>query len=495
MHRRWLCNGRAAAGAAIAVLAAVCLLHLNDWFLSDDYVLIGRISQYGIYTSWGGDIGGFFRPLTVLSLWLDHGVWGLTPSGYHVSGFLLYLASVAITFLLALELCRAFGVARPRETALTAAGLFAVLPSHAEPLLWISARADLIATLLGAASCVAFVRMCRRGSSLCGASALLLLALGLAAKESLVSMPAVWLVIAVWPDEDRFVSTRRLRTKFLLGGVGVLAAYLVARRAVLGTFVGGLGTARHLGISPGAVIENLARYAVRVVVPPLDMPELAGVSLLALMVAAAVVGMRLVRHGGSSASVRVILLGGLLFIAALLPVISLRMGVMDTQSERYLLLPGLFACVGIAAALRKACSAGRAFSWLPMVVVLVFGTGLFCSGLRYGRAQALSERLSERIAGLDPAKSIVTNLPDHYRGAYVFRNGADEAAAVFRDGTRAPEILMIHGMEDAGEGYRAEIAGDSVHVVLPDSAASFERRPETVYYYFDGRCIAEAIEP
>lgn len=39
---------------AITILAAVCLLHLNDWFLSDDYVLIGRISQRGIYTSWGG---------------------------------------------------------------------------------------------------------------------------------------------------------------------------------------------------------------------------------------------------------------------------------------------------------------------------------------------------------------------------------------------------------------------------------------------------------
>lgn len=478
---------------AITILAAVCLLHLNDWFLSDDYVLIGRISQRGIYTSWGRDTGGFFRPLTVLSLWLDHSIWGLTPAGYHISGFLLYLASVAITFLLALELCRAYGVARSRETALLAAGLFAVLPCHAEPLLWISARADLLATFLGAASCVAFVRMCRRGNALYGISALLLLALGLAAKESLVSLPVIWLLIAAWPDANGLESTRRRRAVFLLGGFGVLTWYMLARKAVLGTFVGGLGTARHLGISPGDMVENLARYAVRVVVPPLDMPELAGVSLLAVLAAATVVGIRLVRTRGSSASIRVLLMGGLLFLAALLPVISLRIGVMDTQSERYLFFPGLFACIGIAAALREACASGRASSWLPMTLVLVFGAGLYGSGLRYSRAEELSERLSVQLAELDPAESIVTNLPDNYRGAYVFRNGVDEAAAVFREGTRSPEILITRGMKDVGGDYRAEIFDDSVRVVMPDTAALFARRPGTDYYYFDGRCIEEAI--
>jgi len=488
-------NGLSHLIVAIAILVVVCLLHLNDWFLSDDYVLIGRISQSGIYTSWGGDAGGFLRPLTVLSLWLDHSVWGLTPAGYHITGFLLYLATVAITFLLALELCQVFGVARPRETALIAGALFAVLPSHAEPLLWISARADLLAAFLGVASCVAFVRMCRSGKVIYGTCALLLFALGLAAKESLVSLPVIWLLIAARPHADGLGSTRRRRGVFLVLGLGVFSGYLILRKAALGTFVGGLGTDRHLGISLVGLTEKLLRYFVRVVAPPLDQPELAGLSLLVLLAAAAVVGMGLFRNRGSSASVRLLLMGGLLFLAALLPVMALRIGVMDTQSERYLFLPGVFACIGIAAALREACSAGRAFSWLPMVVVLVFGAGLFCSGLRYGRAQALSERLSERLAELDPAESIVTNLPDNYRGAYVFRNGVEEAAAVFRGGNRAPEILMTHGMEDEGGGYRAEIVGDSVHVVLPDSAASFARRPETVYYYFDGRCIAEAIEP
>lgn len=489
---RWitaLTAGKQAMVVAIVILAAICLLHINDWFLSDDYVLIGRISQHGLYASWGRDTGGFLRPLTVLSLWLDYSVWGLRSIGYHLTGFLLYLATVVVTFFLALEFCRISRSTCSKEIALFASALFAILPCHSEPLLWVSARADLLSTLLGVASCVAFTRMCRKGSASYGTSALLLFAAGLAAKETLVSIPVIWLLIAVWPYENSLGSTRRQRAYVLLLSLGILSAYLIARRFILGTFIGGLGTARHLGISLDSLIENLVRYTIRVLIPPMDLPELTGVSVLVLLAVAVVVVMRLIRHERSSAPMKASLLAGLLFLAALMPVLTLRIGVMDTQSERYLFFPGVFICIGLAAVVRNPNFSGRFSTFLLMALVLVSGAGLFGVSFRWCRAVELSEELSLQLAGLEPDENVVMNLPDNYRGVYIFRNGVEAATTIFRDGLGAPEVLWIHEMDRCDESYLVELLGDSVRLVLPDTAVTFPKRRGIDYYFFDGESL------
>jgi protein O-mannosyl-transferase len=81
-----------------------------------------------------GSAGSFYRPLFWLSLGLDRTLWGLNPSGFHVTNLVLHWASGLLGFLL----LRAFGV-----SVLMAGGASLVwlgLPINSEAVAWISGR-------------------------------------------------------------------------------------------------------------------------------------------------------------------------------------------------------------------------------------------------------------------------------------------------------------------------------------------------------------------
>ena len=479
--RPWMLSSLAAL-----VLAVVCVGSAGDWFLSDDYVLIGEIARSGPYATWGRDTGGFLRPLAILSLYADYGIGGLTPRCYHLTGTLLHiLCAVGVGLLAGEALGR--GPEGVRRTALAAGLLFGVLPSHAEPLCWISGRADLLAGLFGVFSVMAYLRSLRLKSRAWGAAAVLLLSLGLGAKESLVTLPLVWLASGL--AAGRRPGRRGLATA--AGGVLVLGGYLAARKLTLGVFAGGLGTARHAALADPSVAENLVRYLLRVFVPPLDRPWAAAASgamllLLAGWTAAAALRGRLRMRG-----LRAPLLWALCFLTALLPVLSLAIGVMDTQSERYLYLPGVFACIGTVSLARRAMGT-RAAGWFLAALTLVSATGLYAASRRWGVAADLSRRLSAEAARLEPASDVIINLPDHYLGAYVFRNGLEEACTVFRGAEAAPRLLHLHGMDRPGARYGAEVLGERVRLILPDTSLVFGRRAGMDYHLFDGGSLRPA---
>ena len=474
--RPWMLSSLAAL-----VLAVVCLGSAGDWFLSDDYVLIGEIARSGPYATWGRDTGGFLRPLAILSLSADYGIGGLSPLCYHLTGTLLHILCAIGVGLLAGEALGRGPEGVRRRTALAAGLLFGVLPSRSEPLCWISGRADLLAGLFGIFSVLAYLRSLRLKSRAWGAAAVLLLALGLGAKESLVTLPLVWLASGL--AAGRRPGRRGLATA--AGGVLVLGGYLAARKLTLGVFAGGLGTARHSALADAAVAENLVRYLLRVFVPPLDEPRAAAASGAMLLLLAGWASAAAVRGRLRMKGLRAPLLWGLCFLTALLPVLSLAMGVMDTQSERYLYLPGVFAVIGLVALARRAMGT-RAAGWFLAALTVVSAAGLYSTSRRWGVAADLSRRLSAEAALLDPSSDVIINLPDHYRGAYVFRNGLEEACTIFRGAEAAPRLLHLHGMDRPGARYGAEVLGERVKLILPDTSLVFERRAGMDYYLFDG---------
>lgn len=84
------------------------------------------------------------RPLFLLSLALDHALWGLNPAGYHLTSLLLHLGNVALLATLARALARLGGLARPGRVALTAGLLFGLHPLAASATCYISERSALL---------------------------------------------------------------------------------------------------------------------------------------------------------------------------------------------------------------------------------------------------------------------------------------------------------------------------------------------------------------
>lgn len=164
------------------------------------------------------------RPLTSLSLALDYAVWRLNPFGYHLTNIFLHLLCVlAVYYLLR-------GSGGDFYCAWFGAGFFAVLPGHAEAVIALIGRSDLLAAFFLITGFMAYVRFTtvRSHAAWWYAAALFC---GLAACLSKETGVILFAIILVW---EVFVR-RRLRRAWprIVPFVLIVLGYLVYRGAVL----------------------------------------------------------------------------------------------------------------------------------------------------------------------------------------------------------------------------------------------------------------------
>jgi hypothetical protein len=142
--------------------------------------------------TYSGFVG--YRPVTALSFFADHWLWGQAATGYHLDNILLHILAVGFVYVLLLRLLGSGPV------ALLAALLFALHPVQTEAVNTIGYRSDLLVTIFYLASFLTFVRFRERLSS--GRWLVLSLAffvMALFSKETAVTLPVMlagyeWLV-------------------------------------------------------------------------------------------------------------------------------------------------------------------------------------------------------------------------------------------------------------------------------------------------------------
>ncbi len=107
---------------------------------------------FSSFGSAAGERGGYYRPMTALSLGIDRVVWGLNPFFFHLSNVVLHGLVGILVYLLLIELgmvaVAAFGVA----------SLFVVNPIHSSSVLFVSARGDALYSVFLLASLWMFER-------------------------------------------------------------------------------------------------------------------------------------------------------------------------------------------------------------------------------------------------------------------------------------------------------------------------------------------------
>ncbi len=177
---------------------------LGVYFVSDDFAHLaqGRFPMLPFIArqlSQGQVVGSgyhlFFRPLGFASLMADYRLFHDWAPGYHLINLGLHLAVVAAVYFLSL------GLGFSRKLAAMAALLFSIAPITVEPVTYIAARFDLLATTLGIWSLVAYLRFRKGGSAAMYALALLLFLVATFAKESIYVLPLLllWLEVMVMP--------------------------------------------------------------------------------------------------------------------------------------------------------------------------------------------------------------------------------------------------------------------------------------------------------
>src|SRR5499433_1028176 len=187
-----------------------------------------------MFTTW--NLGGLI-PLTWITLGFDYVIWGMDPTGYHLTSLVLHLLGSLVFYFVLLRLLRiALEPGEGNRTALrlgalVGALLFSVHPLRVESVAWITERRDVLSGLFTFLSVLAYLRAwsARTGERLerrWYLTSLAFFACALLSKAMAVTLPVVLVLLDVYP-------LRRLRAHSR-GGLRVLARNLLVEKLPFG---------------------------------------------------------------------------------------------------------------------------------------------------------------------------------------------------------------------------------------------------------------------
>ena len=189
----------------LAILTIIAFIPLKDsgFIVYDDeqyitknvYVQSG-LNAESISHAFSSDLAkysGHWHPLTWLSLMLDHSLFGLNPTGYHLVNLLFHVLNTVLLFLVLRRMTKATW-----PSAFVAA-LFAIHPLHVESVAWVVERKDVLSTFFWMLTMGAYSYYVEQKTVQRYAFVVLFFILGLMSKPMLVTLPFVLLLLDFWP--------------------------------------------------------------------------------------------------------------------------------------------------------------------------------------------------------------------------------------------------------------------------------------------------------
>lgn len=201
---------------AVAIAAITTLVFLRsldgaflDWdddrnfLLNPHYRGLGWDNVRWMFTS---ATLGHWIPVSWLTLGLDHVLWGMEPSGYHLTNVVLHALNAALVFLVARRLLAAALDAghgwQPSIGAAAAALFWALHPLRVESVAWITERRDVLSGVFYLLTVLGYLRAAERTGAARArwlALSLAAYALALMSKSMVMTLPVVLAVIDVYP--------------------------------------------------------------------------------------------------------------------------------------------------------------------------------------------------------------------------------------------------------------------------------------------------------
>ncbi len=405
--------------------------NLNSYFVSDDFDFLRNMIGSGHPWWWwlanpqnAGVL--FYRPLHNWYFLVHHWLFGLNPWPYHLT--LIIGHSLAAYFLY----CSLKSIKSLTPSLATVAALFfLVVPVHAESVAWISGGVSVLAGLPAIFSLYAWIRARQNNNLWWWAMSAAAWFVALLAKESVITWPLVlviidWLLLSSGTVKEKLFKFVKPVFYFLVPAV----LYGILRFNSLDTLIGGYSTIVHTSLDLTTMVkmftssilifftigqfkywltEQVYNYL------PLAMSALA--IILGLLLAAA------------KKYRAVIILGGLIFLVTLLPQLNLGINILDSQGERYLYLPTVGLAIVVASLL---FSLTKRLKQLVFVVLLLASVSLLTVRLQHWQvAGSYSRKVIEQFAPYVSDslnyQQVFIGLPDNYKGAFIFRNGFNEA--------------------------------------------------------------------
>jgi tetratricopeptide (TPR) repeat protein len=198
----------------LVVVAAVYLGATRNGFVNFDdpmYVTANPHVQQGLTFQairWAFTTleGGFWHPLTWLSIIVDCRIFGLHSGGHHLTALFIHATNSVLVFLVLHKLTGTVW------RSFFPAALFGLHPLHVESVAWAAERKDILSTMFGFLALWAYAEYAgsngpsvdsrpaqKRRTKLWYAQTLLFLVLGLMSKTMIVTLPMLFLLLDFWP--------------------------------------------------------------------------------------------------------------------------------------------------------------------------------------------------------------------------------------------------------------------------------------------------------
>jgi tetratricopeptide (TPR) repeat protein len=363
----------ALAIAVFGQLASHTFLNYDDgqFIYENDAVKQGLTGSSIGWALTSASIGWY--PTTWISHMVDVSLFDLRANGHLLMGLLLHIASTLLLFAALHRMTRA-----PIRSAFVAA-LFAIHPMHVESVAWASERKDTLSTFFAMLALLFYARGAKARELRDQILAAVAMLLSLMAKQMLVTLPFVFLLLDYWPLErlDRefrnFVALAREKWPlFVLTIVGCIAAVVGQRNLQAVTSAEVLSFGARLANALVAYAKYLGRCfwptKMAVLYPYETISAGAAIGafvLLAAITAAAVLLRRTAPY---------LAVGWFWFLGTLVPVIGIVQIGAQSMADRYTYFPyiGLFLAIvwGVSDLAERARIPQRAVAVIGIVIVV-----------------------------------------------------------------------------------------------------------------------------
>ena len=452
---------------AIAIALIVCAVagvygqSLGFGFIDlDDGVYVTQNPRVGAGLTWAGIQwafqtlhGGFWIPLTWLSLMADQSLFAGAAWGFHLTNMVLHAANSILVLWVLFRFTGAF------RSSLIAALIFAIHPLHVESVAWISERKDVLFAFFFLLAMAAHGQYGRTQKNTWAALTLAAAFFSLAAKPMAVSLPAVLLLLDFWPL-DRFSRekwTKLLWEKAPLALLCLLFGLITLYAQDLYQGIQSLD-AMPLGERVGNAIYAYARYAWKSLWPTglgvfyphrgADIPVGQAIGAGLFFAVAASLAWKLRQK------LPWLAMGWFFFLITLLPVTGLVQAGVQGAADRFMYLPLLGLIV--AGVWTGAWLATHNAAWQWSGTALMAGFLVFLSSLAIVQAGYWKTPLSLYAHTLDVTQN--NYMVHEYLGASLAARGHDEEAA--KEFYRALAIHPMHGDALYGLGCLAVNQGN-----------------------------------
>ncbi len=358
-------------------------------------------------------------------------IWGFNAYAWYVFSCLLHALNALLLFLFIERIFIHFDYQQPTIAAGLAAALFLVSPFHTEAVVWGGALNYLIVSVFVLLHFHVVFEFIKSGSKLHLAIAGLTLFAAMFSHEwGLFLLPADFLLLFFLVDDFK----KMLSSKYLLLVILLLTgiAYYFFNQWLRGSLVGHYGAETHLNFKLQEIIPAFCKYLLKILLLftlfPVRIQDkvyaiiqqvsvIHSLSLVFLLIAIAC----LVLIWKNKKKFGAMVFFFALFCVFVMPVLNLYFPYwINIHADRYCYLPSAFIYASCVAILFRSNSFLKFV--LPSVGFVLSVWFLYSVNSSWSEAEKLTRQLERNFKWWDAKRVYILNLPDNFRGAYMYRN-------------------------------------------------------------------------